>query len=553
MLVEYDHSIQTDSEQLAPLPGQPLQQHAGRSGTGLFRSTFIITFFSVLKLALTFALQMALAAKFGAQIEMDAYLAASTIPTLVTTVLLTTLNMTFVPVFVEYKVKKSEREAWQVTSTFFNLAFIVLGIISLAGVLGASWIIRLTVPGFNVEGETFSLTVHLLQVLFPSVLFGGLTGVLSSVYYAERKFTSPSNALMLNSLIVLLVTFGLSAKIGIMSVAVGTLVGSVVQLGLLLPLLFHKGRFSLEFNLRHPGVIKITKLMLPLVVSALFYRANTVVDRFIASGLAEGSISQLGYAFKVVSVLSTLVTQGFTLALLPLMSEHAAANDMEGLRSTISMGTRLMIFVVTPMVVALGILRIPMVQLLFERGAFDREATMRTAQALLCYLGWMYAGGVGIVVVNAFYALQATHVVVKVGIIGMLLEIVLAIILTKLFDFAGLALALSFVAVINALLFWILLSRKLQALDGKHIFQTQLKVLFASLVMAGVLLTGVHLVQVTGNSLQNPGLLLLVVSIPTMIAATFYILVTRLLRCEEALSLSRWIGKLRVGLAGEIP
>ena len=285
---------------------------------GLFRSALIITFFSVLKIVLGFALQMVLAAKFGARMEMDAYLAASTIPTLITTVLLTSLNVTAVPVFVEYRIKKDETESWKIASSFINLALLGLGAIALLGILGASRLVHLTVPGFGTGGEALTLTVNLLRVLFPSIVFSGLAGLLSSVYYSQRKFTLPSLAPALNGLVVLLVTFGLASRIGIMSVAVGTLVGSVIQFGLLLPIILTGKRYHFQLDYRHPGVVKIAKLMLPLLLGAVFYKANTVVDRFIASELAEGSISYLGYAFKVANVLVTLATQGFAVSLLPL-------------------------------------------------------------------------------------------------------------------------------------------------------------------------------------------------------------------------------------------
>ena len=517
---------------------------------GLFQSTLIITFLSVLKIALGFALQMVLATKFGARMEMDAYLAASTIPTLITMVLLSSLNVTSVPVFVEYTVKRDESESWRIASSFINLALLVLAAVALAGILGANWLVRLTVPGFGIEGEAFTLTANLLRVLFPSIVFSGMAGLLSSVYYSQRKFTLPSLAPALNGLLVLLVTFGLASQLSVMSVAIGTLVGSVAQFGLLLPIMLTGKRYHFRLDYRHPGVVKISRLMLPLVLGAIFYKANTVVERFIASGMAEGGISYLGYAFKMANILVTLAAQGFAVSLLPLMSEYAAAKDREGLRKTVSMGIRLVMFVVTPLVVGVAILRVPMIRLLFERGAFDHRATVGTAWALLCYLGWVYAGGIGAILTSAFYSLQETYTVVKVGIIGMLLEIVLAIVLSQFMGYAGLALALSVVAMINVVVFIVILRKRLKGIDGKHIFSSQIKVLFSSMAMAGVLLVGAYSLQTAAGALGHSGLLVLSVSVPTIAGVASYFAVTRLLGCEETMYLLRWIGDLRVRIMG---
>ena len=553
MATEYGTNVRLPSSHAGvagELPVEPVPKPKDDPWAGLFQSTLIITFFSVLKIVLGFALQIVLAVKFGARMEMDAYLAASTIPTLITTVLLTSLNVTFVPVFVEYKIKENEAEAWKIASSFINLAFLTLSAISLLGILGGGWLVRLTVPGFDSGSEAFILTANLLRVLFPSIVFSGLAGLLSSVYYSQRKFTLPSLAPALNGLVILLVTFGSASRLGIMSVAVGTLVGSVAQFGLLLPIMLTGKRYHFQLDYCHPGVVKITKLMMPLVVGAVFYKANTVVERFIASRLAEGSISYLGYAFKVANILVTLAAQGFAVSLLPLMSKYAAANDSEGLRKTVSTGIRSVTFVVTPLVVGVAILRVPMIQLLFERGAFDHRATVGTAWALLCYLGWVYAGSIGAILTSVFYSLQETYTVIKVSVIGMLLGIVLAVALSRFIGYAGLALALSVVTVINAGVYVAILRKRLKGIDGKHILFSQGKVLFSSIVMAGVLLVGFYFLQTAARSFEHSGLLVLSISVPTIASVASYFVVAWLLRCEETTYLLRWINGRRVRVTG---
>jgi putative peptidoglycan lipid II flippase len=459
------------------------QQSVKKRSAGLFRSTMIITFFSFLNFLAGFALQMVLAARFGAKWEMDAYLAANTIPTLLTGVLLGSLRITFVPVFIEYEVRKDTAEAWKVASSFINITTVVMSSIVLLGIFGGFWLIRLTVPGFAVGTVVFNSAVELSRILFPSIIFNGLGALLSSIYFSHHRFLLPAIAPLVKNLVIVGSAIVLSSTIGIRSVAVGTIMGSVMQFIILIPIMLGKYQFS--WNYRHPGVIQIIKLILPWVAGALIYKANPLVDRFIASSFPEGSISYLGYALKLTTVASTLATTGISTTFFPLMSRYAAEGNLAEFKRNISTGIRMILLVVMPIIVGIVILRIPFIQLLFERGQFTHQDTIATASVWVCYLGALFALSIGNIVSFAFYALQDTLTPAKVGVVGMFINTVLAFVSSRYISFRGPALAYSVMAIINLSVLGLILRSKLEGIDGRNIVTSWIKISTAAMMMGG--------------------------------------------------------------------
>jgi len=442
------------------------------------RSTSVISFFSFLGLAFAFLLQVLLAAKFGARMEMDAYLAASTIPQLVMMVFLGSLHVTFVPVFVESETKQSAKEAWEAVSVLMNLMFVVLAVIATIGFFGARRIVSLVNPGF--EGEVFELTVKLLKVLLPAIVFSGMSVLLSSVHYARREFARPSFAPVLSYLLIIGFVLALQARIGVISVAVGYLAGGIAQFVLLVPILLRERRYSFSFSPTNNVVMKIVKLMLPLLLATGFTKANTLIDRLIASGFPEGSISYLGYSYRITTALVMLATRGVSLSLFPIMSRLAAEERLAEFRDTASKGIRMILLVILPIAMVILILREPIIEILLERGKFGHKDTVATGLACVFYLGAFLSLSIGNVVTFAFYAFQDTLTVVKVGVLGACLNVALALILGRLVGYSGLALAFSIVASVNLFSLVYLLRRKAIWICGKSEILAFLKMAAAS-------------------------------------------------------------------------
>jgi putative peptidoglycan lipid II flippase len=481
------------------LPNNSTGEAAEHTAPGFVQSTVILTISSIVRIAIVLAQQTVLAAMFGARMEMDAFLAATTIPTLIMGVLIEQLNVTLIPIVVKYKVKDGSQESVIVISSLINLAFIVLGILSVIGIGAGDLIVRLTVPGFGAGNPTSILTTRLFRLLLPSVIFSGLAGLLTGVFYAGQRYLVTSVASITNSLLALIITLEFVRYFGIASAAVGLLAGSFVQFAILFGALLKDRKYRFRLNLSHPGLIKVIRLTLPLIGGAIFYKASPAIDRFIASGLPEGSIAFLGYAFRIVNTLLILVTQGIAVAFFPILSRCAASDDIEEMKRILFSGIEVLTFVIAPIATALAIFGKPSVQLLLERGAFTNEATIGTTAAMLCYLGYLFAGTIGSIQTYTLYALQDTTAILKVAAIAVILEIVLSLSLSRVFGFPGLAVSLSVVTMVSMTLFAFIIRRRLKSVANNRMLISQSKVWFSCFIMATVSLGSYYLLSKTAG------------------------------------------------------
>jgi putative peptidoglycan lipid II flippase len=422
----------------------------------IIKSTLIITVLTAFNVLAGFFIQVVLAAKFGASRHIDAYLSGSTVPQLAIMVILGSLNIAFVPVLVEYITQKTKEDVSKIVNSFFNLSFLILVVLVVFGFLNASYIISIIVPGF--KGEVYDLTVNIAKVIFPAVIFLGLTGVLSSIYYAHKKFTLPVIAPLINNLVILSCVVMFAGKLGIMSVAWGTFFGAVVQFILLLPILLPNYEFRVDLD--NPGLRKTCKLITPLLIGAVFYKANNLIERFFASNFPEGTITCLGYAYKIMFVISMLATRGIHLSLFPVMSEYAAKRKIDELRKTFSLGIRTVLIILIPVMVVIGIFREQIIQVFFEREEFTHAATITTGFALLAYSGALFGLSICNILNFVFYAMQDTLTVVKVGVFGGFLNVILAYILSKKLGYIGLPLAYSSIVLLQTAILGVILKKR---------------------------------------------------------------------------------------------
>lgn len=418
-----------------------------------------------------------LALTFGAGMEMDAFFAATTIPQIAIAILSGILATTFIPVFIETKAK-DESNAWKVASISLNIIFLILFFMVLVGFLWSNSVIALISPGFPVQ--TSALAASLLRILLFSLIFAGSSMILTSLHYAHQRFFKPSFAQGLNSIITFLFVLNLRSSLGIKSIAIGTLVGSIVQFVYLLPIFFKKGRYSFEFDFKKKEVLKLGRLMLPLLIGSIFYKTNNLIERFIASKLGEGSVSYLGYAYKIILAFSVVVSQGVSTALFPRMSELSALKDYESLKEILSKGIRILIIISVPIAFMIFLARFELVSLIFERGSFGSQATEAVGNALMAYLGFFVAVSISLPIVNTLYSLQETKTVAIVGVFGFILYVFLAFFLSNYFSYIGIALAVSIQYIINVTLFVFILEKRLVRIEGQAIFLCTLKVILAS-------------------------------------------------------------------------
>jgi putative peptidoglycan lipid II flippase len=317
------------------------------------------------------------------------------------------------------------------------------------------------------------------------------------------------------------------------------MVGGVIQLAIQVPAAWRLG-FRWRWRWRHPGSREILRLLGPRVVGSAVYQASVFIDTVLASLAAvvgEGAVAALYFANRLIQLPLALFGTASAQASLPALAEQAAQEDLVAFRSTLLSVLRMVGFVVLPAAVGLIVLAGPIVQGLFERGAFDHRATVMTSQAVACYALGLLAYAVSKVVSGAFYALKETRTPVRLAAESLAANVTLSLALMWPLQVAGLALAASASNSLNA---WRLL-RRLELRVGAPLLAPLRAPLLRMAAASGMMGAGCwFLWQATAD--RWPAWL----GLTTVIAAGLggYALACRLVGVQELSTVSRWLRRL---------
>lgn len=435
-----------------------------------------------------FIRDMVVARYFGAGMVTDAFFVAFRIPNLLRRLLAEgSLTVSFVPVFTEYLKVKSREEALELANVAFTVLSIVLVVVSLVGVLLSPYIVAVMAPGFMKQPDKLSLTILLTQIMFPYIFFISLVALCMGILNSLRHFAAPAlspvvlNLAMIGAALFLRDSF----EEPILALAVGVMIGGLLQLAMQVPALLSRGvRLRPDFQFRHPGVKRIGLLMIPAAFGAAVYQINIFISTLIASFL-PGAVSYLYYADRVVELPLGVFAIAIGTASLPSLSDQVSRGKFDEMKDTLSFALRLILFIAIPASIALIALREPIISVLFQRGAFDSTSTVLTAQALLCYSLGLWAFSAIRVVISGFYAMQDTKTPVQVGVAALIINTLFSVALMFPLKHAGLALATSIATAFNVITLYIILKRRIGGFLKDGFLDSVKRIFVASLAMWG--------------------------------------------------------------------
>ena len=376
-------------------------------------------------------------------------------------------NTAIVPVVTEYQQKKSTAEWQELFNVIMAWGGIILGAVTIAGVLAAPWIVRLMAPGFAENPDQFQLTVDLTRLMFPYLILIGLVAFQTGVLYSLQSFFAPAFGPCLYNIALILsaaAAWLLSWPIAY-ALAFGALLGGVWQL-LAQWMALRKKQVYWHWpkTLNHEGARKVWALLLPRIWGSGVYQLNILIDTFCASLAAivgSGGIAAIYYANRIIQFpLGVFVYAVFSVSL-PSLSRLAAAGDMPKFKETLNFALRNVMLVLVPCAVVFCLLSRWIIHIIFERGAFDAYSTDLTGQVLFfSALGLPFYGAARILA-SAFYALQDTRTPVKIATVCLVINAVLNFILMYPLKVGGIALASSIASLVNAVMLWTILKKKL--------------------------------------------------------------------------------------------
>jgi len=472
-----------------PSPTPPEAQPSEPIGRRIIQATLLVTAITVGVKGLGFVEKLLLAYFFGTGMEVDAYLVAYGLPFSAYVVLREVVKPAFLPTFLRAR-GAAEGEGRRLFGIVGTVLLLLLGGLSLAGVLLADPLISLAAPGF--AGQQRALAVRLVRLVMPALLFLGLSTLTTAALHARKRFVLPAlgEASFRIGPIVLLLLAG-----GVPAVALGTLLGAVGKVlveGLGLGRYLRRIRPSLD--LAFEPVRTVGRLAAPLLAAlTLSLFVAPLVENAFASGEGVGAVAALAYARKIVETLTTILPYTLGLVLLPFSAEMAARRDSAGLARTLTAAVRALTLLFLPVTIGLMVLREPFVRLLFERGAFTAASTGLTAGPLFFYALALLPFALEVVVIQFFFARQDTLTPVIADVAAFALNVVLIWRLMPSLGLGGIALAAALAKGAKVLALLWLFGRRVPEFRPAALLPFLGRMALAGLVAGGVLLLGASL------------------------------------------------------------
>ncbi len=439
----------------------PDGESAAPGEAGLLSSGLVVAVMTGLSRVTGLARDIAIANVFGASGSADAFFVAFRIPNLFRRMFAEgAFAQGFVPVLTEYRLRRPAevRDLIDHVAGALGSALLVLTAI---GMLAAPLIVWLVAPGFDAADPRRALTVDLLRLTFPYLLFISMVALAAGVQNTWQRFALPAaTPVLLNLALITSVWFAAYAQPAVLALGWGVVAAGVLQLLLQVPALVRLGLLPRpRLDMRHPGVRRVTLLMLPAMLGASVSQVNLLIDTLLASFLKSGSISWLYYADRLMELPVGLVAVALGTVVLPALSARHAESSPERFSSTLDWGLRCALLLALPAALALTLLAVPLIATLFSHGALQPDDVRQASVALQAYaLG--VPGFVAVkVLAPGFFARQDTNTPVRIGIVAVIVNISLNLALISWLAHVGLALATSIAALVNALLLLLMLRR----------------------------------------------------------------------------------------------
>jgi putative peptidoglycan lipid II flippase len=461
----------------------------------LLKSASLISAFTILSRIFGYIRDSRIAFLLGAGTAADAYTTAYRIPNLLRRLVGEgAVSAAFIPVFTRYIAENKEEAAWEFVNTMLTVITIFLTVFMISGILLSPLIVRLFASGFGDTPGKLELTAALNRIMFPYIFLIGLSALSMGILNSFHRFGAPAFAPVALNLTMIGFSFlgGLYGDVT-RTLAVGVVAGGVLQLAIQVPALLRTGwKIGFKLDFHHPGVRRVMKLMVPVIFGVGIVQVNVLVGTQFASYLAEGSVTAIYIADRVMEFVLGVYAVSVSTVILPLLSRQAALRQMDELKTTLNFATRLILFITFPATVGLILLRREIIEVLFQHGDFSAASTALTAWALPFFAIGLSAFSMVKVIVPAFYALQDTRTPVKVAFVAMFLNIGLNFLFIRPLQNGGPALATSLSAVFVSVVLLAIFYKRHGSFGVWGIFQSVMKFTVASAALALVAYGMIH-------------------------------------------------------------
>lgn len=418
---------------------------------------------------------------FGVSAISDAYIISLTIPNIIFGFIGAGLAASYIPMLTSVEHKEGNSKADEFTSNLTNIMLVLIFIVFVLCQMNVESIIRFIGLGFN--DDTMKMAITLTRYSLIGIFTTFLISIFSGYLQVKGNYIVPS-LIGLPMNIIVIASIALSSKGNINILGFGTAIAFVSQFLLLLPFIIRKQfKHSKIIDIRDGNIKAMLITAVPVIIGTSVNRINVLVDRMIATKVTVGGVSALNYADELNSFVQAIFVISIATAMYPMISKMVAEDNIQGLKNSLKRVIGSVNIIVVPITIGTLLYNNEIVNLVFGRGAFDITAIDLTAQALFYYAFGMLGFGLRGILIRVFYSIKDTKTPVINASIGVLINIILNVILSKFLGIGGLALATSIAATFTTVLMIVSLRKKIGPFGLSQLLVSFLKVLLASILM----------------------------------------------------------------------
>jgi murein biosynthesis integral membrane protein MurJ len=488
----------------------------------IIRSSIVLIIITLLVKILGYSEKLLLAYYWGTGIEVDTY-------TLVTTIILAIfflfreiIEPGYLIVFLKLRTEKGEQAAWHLFKSISLIITLLTITLTVLIIVFPNDVINFFAPGFSVGNN--NMASRLIKIAGSACIFLALSTLTYITLNAYKQFALAALGDFMQKAAILLMIVLLYPKFGIYAAAIGILAGAIARLFAHLPLLIREMTFKFKIQIEKKPLLNVWYLTWPLLIGVLFSQVSSLTDNIFASYLPEGSISALSYSRKLVELPIVVLPYAVSVVIFPFLSQYVIEKQTDKIQATIFESLKWIAIIFIPLSIFFGIMSLHLVEVVFQRGAFDAASTSLTAKPMTIYSIGMLLFALETVIVIFYFAFADTKTPIFTGIACSLLNIFLTFILIRPLGYLGIALSLVISKTIKVTILTVLLSKKI-TLQLNNIFR------FIYRLTPGILIYSMSIVlmrQYFENELTTKSILykFLILCVGFSLSGILYILIS---------------------------
>ena len=492
-------------------------------GNKIFKAAFLVMIISILSRFLGLFRDMLVGYQFGVSIYTDAYKAAVSVPETVFTIVGLAISTVFIPMLSKVKYEKNKDEMFKFSNNIISILLVISIITFALGFIFTDQIVAFMFDGFSEE--KFTLTVFLTRITLFNLLFLSINACYTAMLQVCEDFVIPSIlGMFFNApMIIYLLCFN---DISIVGLTIANVIGNFLRVAVQIPVLYKHGyRFKLFINLKDERIKRILILIIPVIIGSGANSLNMVVDMKVASSLGDGAVSALDFAQKIIVFANTAITTSIVSVMYPLMANKLNEGDNKGFSMYLTKSISIIALLLVPISIGFILLNKEIISAFYERGKFNDVAVGITASAFLGYSLVLPFTGVRDILNSSLFSMQKTKITTINGVIGVVVNIILSISLSKVFGIFGVAIASTIASMITAVLLFISTRKFVGNFNVIPMIIKLLKISLSAMLMFLVLILLNNMI-----SLNNS---ILTILLNGVVGAIIYFIACKILKIEE--------------------